>query len=62
MITPNTWWGRLQPPSANSSDYTYGPSVPRFAGGCFKVILLFVFFFLLLSLLGSNFGTMILGF
>jgi hypothetical protein len=49
-------------PVPDSSDYTYGPSAPRLAGGCFRVILLFVFFFLLLSLLGSNFGTMMLGF
>jgi hypothetical protein len=46
----------------DSSDYTYGPSAPRLAGGCFRVILLLVFFFLLLSLLGSNFGAIMLGF
>jgi hypothetical protein len=49
-------------PVPDSSDYTYGPSVPRVAGGCFRVLLLFMFFLLLLSLLGSNVGTMILGF
>jgi hypothetical protein len=49
-------------PIPDSSDYVYGPSAPRMAGGCFRVILLFVFLFLLLSLFGSNFGTMILGF
>ena len=49
-------------PVLDSRDYTYGPAAPRLAGGCFRVILLFVFFFLLLSLLGSNFGTMMLGF
>ena len=47
-------------PVPDSSDYTY--AAPRIAGGCFRVILLFVFFFLLLSLLGSNFGAMMLGF
>ena len=49
-------------PVPDSSDYTYSPSAPRLAGGCFRAILLFVFFFLLMSLLGSNFGTMMLGF
>lgn len=49
-------------PVPDSTDYSYGPSAPRIAGGCFRVILLLVFFFLLLSLLGSNFGTLMLGF
>jgi hypothetical protein len=49
-------------PAPDSTDYGYGPSAPRIAGGCFRVILLFVFFFLLMTLLGSNFGTMMLGF
>jgi len=47
-------------PVPDSTDY--GPSAPRIAGGCFRVILLFMLFFLLLSLLGSYFGTMMLGF
>ena len=53
---------RYSRPVPDSSDYTYGPSAPRVAAGCFRVILLFVFFLILLSLLGSNFGTMMLGF
>jgi hypothetical protein len=52
-------YGRRVP---DATDVTYGSPAPRIAGGCFRIVLLFVFLFLMLSLLGSNFGTLMLGF